>query len=78
MSFSPVFAGNVVTKPDPDLLRKFEAERDAAQADVQRAQELKKQGEEKIQRARERQKEVEKETDMELCRLGLLPASKCP
>ena len=71
-------AGNVTQQPNPELLRQFEAERDAAQADLDRAAALRKSGEEKIHRADEKQRKLEEETSRELCRLGVLPAAECP
>jgi len=75
---TPVNAGNISTQPDPELLQRFEAERDAADADLKRAAELRKSGEEKIRRAEEMQRQLEAESNAELCRLGVLPASQCP
>jgi len=78
MTISLATAGNVTQQPDPELLRKFEAERDGARADKVRAQEKQKHGEERIRRAQEKQRQTEQETNAELCRLGALPASYCP
>lgn len=71
-------AADISTSPDPELLKRFEAERDAAAADLRRAEELRKSGEEKIRRGKEMQQQAAEEADAELCRLGVLPASRCP
>ena len=71
-------AGDVTQQPDPELLKRFEAEKDAAQADRQRAEELRRQGEEKIQRGEAKQKQALDSLDAELCRMGALPPSECP
>jgi len=78
MTISLATAGNVSQQPDPELLRKFEAERDAARADKVRAQEKQKEADAEIRRADEEQRRIEAETNAELCRLGALPASYCP
>ena len=71
-------AGNVSTSPDPELLKRFEAERDAAEADLRRAEELRKSGEAKVRQGEEMQQRALSELDAELCRMGALPASECP
>jgi len=78
MTTSPATAGNIETKPDPELLKRFEAERNAADADLKRAEELRKSGEEKIRRGEEMQRRALRELDAELCAIGALPASECP
>jgi len=77
-TFSPVTAGNVNQQPDPELLRKFEAERDGARADKLRAQEKQKRAEDKIQQGEAKKHRALSDLDAELCRLGALPASECP
>jgi len=74
----PAAAGNVSTSPDPELLKRFEAERDAAEADLQRAEALRKSGEAKIRRADEMERQAHEEAVSELCKIGALPASACP
>ena len=71
-------AGDVTQQPDPDLLKRFEAEKEAAQADQRRAEDMRQQGEEKIKRGQDMQREAAEEADRELCRQGLLPANLCP
>lgn len=71
-------AGNVTQQTNPELLRKFEAERDAAEADLLRAEELRREGEEQIRRGKEKQRKAHEEAVRELCRIGALPASECP
>jgi len=78
MAIVPATAGNITTKPDPELLRRFEAERDSAEADLRRATELRKSGEEKIYRGKEMQRQAHEEAMRELCAIGALPASECP
>lgn len=78
MTLQTATAGNVTQQPNPELLRRFEAERDAAQAVKQAAQEKQKRADEKIQRAETKKKQVLSELDAELCRIGALPASECP
>ncbi len=75
---TPASAGSVDRKPDPELLRRLEAERDQAREDRQRAEALRKQGAEKIRRGKEMQKEAHEDAKAELCRIGALPASECP
>ena len=70
-------AGNVVEKPDPELLKKFEAERDAARAGQQRAWERIKRGEEMIREAQEERRKMQAETDRKLCEMGALPPEFC-
>jgi len=74
----PAEAGNIDTQPDPELLKRFEAERDAAAAAKQQAQEKQKRADEKIQRAQEKQRQAHEEAVRELCAIGALPASECP
>ena len=71
-------AADVVQQPNPELLRRFEAERDAAREDQRRAEELRRQGEEKIRRAEEMRREAQQDSRRELCQMGLLSASECP
>jgi len=71
-------AADINTKPDPELLKRFEAERDAAEADLRRAKELRKSGEEKIRQADEMERQAHEEAVRELCAIGALPASECP
>ncbi len=78
MALPTANAGNVKQKPDPELLEKFEAERDAANADLRRARELQKQGERLIQEADEEERQAHEEAVRELCAVGALPASECP
>jgi len=78
MSLHPASAGNVSTQPDPELLKRFEAERDAAQADLQRARNLREEGEAMIREADEADRKAHAEAVRELCALGALPASECP
>ena len=78
MTVQPAGAGNVVEKPDPELLKKFEAERDAAAADLQRAQKLRDEGDALIREADEADRKAHEETVRELCAIGALPASECP
>jgi len=75
---SPVNAGNISTQPDPELLKRFEAERDAADADLRRAAELRKSAKERRARADAKQRQLEADSNAELCRLGVLSASQCP
>ena len=78
MNLQPASAGNVVEKPDPELLKKFEAELEAARAGQQQARERIARGEEMIKEADEMERRAAEEADAELCRLGVLPASRCP
>jgi len=78
MTIGPAGAGNVTTSPDPELLKRFEAERDAAEADLRRAEELRKSANERRARSEKKRQEAAAEADAELCRLGVLPASRCP
>ena len=78
MNVQPTSAGNVVEKPDPELLKKFEAELEAARADKLRAQELRRQGDEKIRQADEMRRQSDEKAIRELCAIGALPASDCP
>lgn len=78
MATGTATAGNVTQQPDPELLKRFEAERDAADADLRRAEELRKNGEEKIRRGKEMQQQAHEEAVRELCAIGALPASECP
>jgi hypothetical protein len=78
MIITPAAAGNVSQQPDPELLRRFEAERDAAREDQRRADDLRKQGEEKIQRAKQMRQQSDEKAIRELCAIGALPASDCP
>ena len=78
MVHDPATAGNVKQQPDPELLKRFEAERDAARAGQQRAQERIRVGEEKIRQADEMERQAHEEAVRELCKIGALPASECP
>lgn len=78
MTTAPATAGNVTNKPDPELLRKFEAERDAARADKLRGQKMQREADEEIRRAKEEQRQTHEEAVRELCAIGALPASECP
>lgn len=77
MNSTPADAGNVVQQPDPELLRRFEAERDAAIEGQKHAQEKIRAGEEKVRRANQELLEHQRETDRKLCEMGLLPESEC-
>jgi len=78
MTIAPASAGNVTQQPDPELLRKFEAERDTARADKVRAQEKQRRGDDKIQQGEAKKQRALSELDAELCRVGALPPSECP
>lgn len=78
MNAQTASAGNVVEKPDPELLKKFEAELEAARAGQQQAREQIKRGEEKIKRAQEMRRQSDEKAIRELCAIGALPASDCP
>ena len=71
-------AADVVQQPNPELLRRFEAERDTAIRDRQKAEEKIREGEAMVRRAEEQRRAIQQETDRELCRQGLLPANLCP
>lgn len=75
---NPAAAGKVTQQTNPELLRKFETERGAAEADLRRAEELRKEGEEQIRRGKEKQRKAHEEAVRELCLIGALPASECP
>lgn len=78
LSATQANAGNVTQQPDPELLRKFEAERDAAEAQRKQAEELRKQGDAKVQQGQAKQERALDALDAELCSMGALPASECP
>lgn len=78
MTMQSATAGNVVEKPDPELLKRFEAERDAAREGQQRARERIARGEEMIREAEQEMQEAHEEAVRELCAIGALPASDCP
>ena len=78
MAADTATAGNVTQQPDPELLRKFEAERDAARADKVRGQQMQREAEEEISRAKEDQRQSHEQAVKELCAIGALPSSECP
>ncbi|WP_413207492.1 hypothetical protein [Rhodospirillum sp. A1_3_36] len=71
-------AGDVVQKPNPELLKRFEDERDAAAVDRQKAEEKVRRGEEKVREAEQMRKDAHNEAVAELCRKNLLPLDTCP
>lgn len=70
-------AGNIVEKPDPELLKRFVAELQSAQDGQARAEEKIKSGEEKIRRAEQDEAAQNQETIRKLCDMQLLPAREC-
>ena len=71
-------AANVKQQVDPELLKRFEAERDAARADRLAAEEKIKRAEENLRQLDQERREMQAETDRKLCEMGALPASYCP
>lgn len=71
-------AGEVVQQPDPELLRRFEAERNAAAEDQRRAAEQIRRGEAMIRDAEQERRAAQRETDRKLCEMGALPPDACP
>ena len=78
MAIAPAVAGNVTQHPDPETLRRFEEERDAAKRDKQQAEDKIQQGESQVRRGQAKQKQALDSLDAELCRMGALPPSECP
>lgn len=78
MTVLPVVAGTVSQQPDPEVLRQFEAEQKAAQEQQQEGRKKVQQGQEEIDAADRKQRQLEADSNAELCSLGALPPSMCP
>lgn len=76
--FQTATAANVKQQPDPELLKRLEAERDKARADKQAAEEKIKRGQEKVRRAQQLEEEQTERIQRELCAQGMLPSHMCP
>ena len=78
LSFQTATAANVKQQPDPELLKRLEAERDEARQDRLAAEEKIKRANEGLRQIERERKEMQAETDRKLCEMGALPAQYCP
>ena len=73
-----VNAANVKQQPDPELLKRFEAEQEAARQDRQAAEDKIKEAEAGLRQVEQDREDMQADSNRKLCEMGALPASYCP